>query len=123
MIGAARFAVWARRISLPSLDLITGFPGLGVATVRNNRTVATFYPRNRGDCPPDRDRGHARDEGTAATPGAVLSLRGDRSHAWGSGWNYFITSDRELLKKDVPGMEFVSPESFVAMLNGLSLEE
>lgn len=38
------------------------------------------------------------------------------AHANSSACDYFITSDRELLQKEIPGMRFLTPESFVSLM-------
>jgi len=39
------------------------------------------------------------------------------SRATSDACHYFISSDKDLLKKEIPGMEFISPESFVELLS------
>ena len=48
--------------------------------------------------------------------GADFEDEAQVAHATTSACHYFITSDKDLLKKEIPGMEFISPESFVGHL-------
>ena len=48
--------------------------------------------------------------------GADFEDEAQVAHAISSACHYFITSDKGLLKKDIPGMEIISPESFIDRL-------
>lgn len=56
-------------------------------------------------------------EDAIASGGTDLEDEAQVAHAVTSACHFFITSDKELLKKDIPGMEFISPEEFVKKIN------
>lgn len=55
-------------------------------------------------------------EDAIASGGDDLEDEAQVAHAVTSACHYFITSDKQLLQKEIPGMEFLSPESFVDLL-------
>lgn len=59
----------------------------------------------------------------ADSGGADLEDEAQVAHAISSACDYFITSDKELLKKDIPGMAFVTPKDLVDRMKAAGASE
>lgn len=55
-------------------------------------------------------------EDAFASGGEDIEDEAQVAHAVTSACHYFITSDKQLLQKEIPGIDFLSPESFVNLL-------